>query len=55
MVNGGLKKPGAFDDETVPRGCAAKCNLAAKAALTNRTNAVRCHQKLFWPGRFMVY
>jgi hypothetical protein len=56
MVNGGLKSRGVFDDEIrSAAGLRSKRNLAAKAALTNQTIAVRCHQKLFWPSRFMVY
>jgi hypothetical protein len=55
MVNGGLKSLALSTMRPVPPGRVAKCNLAAEAALTNRTDAVRCHQKLFWPGRFMVY
>jgi hypothetical protein len=56
MVNSGLRNPGAFGPKSPVRDRhPLKALFATKAALTNQAMDVLRHQKLFWPGRFMVY
>jgi hypothetical protein len=56
MVNRGLK---SLVFLAVARrskaGLPVQARFGREAALTNQSVEPGCHQKLFWPSRFMVY
>jgi len=56
MVNSGLKMAERLAGTWgLAAGYMSRRNLGPDAALTTQTIDARHHQKLFWPGRFMVY